>query len=235
VVAESPVPYTVDHAAELDLNANALAAWHARALALAQSMDLPPYRHEKITPDFILDIVKLSYFDQGPLLAQEKLAKSGLPLVILPHLPHTYLDGACFYSPSGRAVVALTLRFDRLDNFWFTLVHELSHVYLHLNQNTAFFDDLETGPDAVLDAQEAEANALTWSLLIPTHHWQQAREALLANSSPEQIIAFAEELQISPAIVAGRIRWETSDFSRFHSLIGNKKVRRLFRPDREEA
>lgn len=49
--------------------------------------------------------------------------------------------------PNGSPVVALTLRYDRLDNFWFTLFHKLAHVALHLEKDDveAFFDDLTEG------------------------------------------------------------------------------------------
>ncbi|MDY0019773.1 MAG: ImmA/IrrE family metallo-endopeptidase, partial [Anaerolineae bacterium] len=122
----------------------ALGAWQGRVLALASEQDLPPYEAGKLTEDLLRELVKLSKFESGPTLARELLQKHGIALVILPHLPHTYLDGACFKSPSGRPVIGLTLRYDRLDNFWFTLLHELAHVYLHLeNGDRVFFDDTE--------------------------------------------------------------------------------------------
>ena len=36
---------------------------------------------------------------------------------------------------NGAPVAALTLRYDRLDNFWFTLLHELAHIALHMDGN----------------------------------------------------------------------------------------------------
>ena len=65
----------------------------------------------------------------------EYLAHSGIPLVVEPHLPQTYLDGAAFLLPAGRPVIGLTLRYDRLDNFWFVLFHELAHVVKHLRKD----------------------------------------------------------------------------------------------------
>ena len=53
------------------------------------------------------------------------------------HLPGTYLDGAAMLSAFSQPVVALTLRYDRLDNFWFVLFHELAHVFLHLRRGCA--------------------------------------------------------------------------------------------------
>lgn len=219
---------------EGEVDEKALMAWQARALTLAEEQSLPAYEHARVNEDFIRDIVKLSYFSQGPLLAKERLNKRGIPLVILPHLPHTYLDGACFRAPSGRAVIGLTLRHDRLDNFWFTLTHELAHVLLHLDDTPfAFFDDTESSVKGPCDPKEDEANALTRDLLIPLNDWEREKTTLL-NGNRAAVHEFAEDLQISPAIVAGRIRWERSDYARFDDLIGRKKVRKLFTAENED-
>ena len=71
----------------------------------------------------------------------------GIPLVVEPHLPKTRLDGAAMLSSKGRPVIGLTIRHDRIDNFWFTLVHELIHVQEHLTTDSeTFIDDIESGP-----------------------------------------------------------------------------------------
>ena len=143
------------------MNEFALDAWQARAFTLADEQELPPYIPGSLTEEGVNYLVKLSAFEGGPLLAREYLQKRGIPFVILKNLPKTYLDGACFKSPSGRPVVALTLRYDRMDNFWFTLVHELGHLFFHLDQNNfAFFDETETrhGGNEINRPREKEAN-----------------------------------------------------------------------------
>ena len=94
--------------------------------------------------DFLTQVARLSWSDDGPRAAQEFLAQHGIPLVIERHLPRTYLDGAALRLGDGRPVVALTLRYDRIDGFWFCLLHELAHVGRHLDRDagTAFIDDL---------------------------------------------------------------------------------------------
>ncbi|MCJ7529879.1 MAG: ImmA/IrrE family metallo-endopeptidase [Anaerolineales bacterium] len=210
----------------------ALSAWQARVLDLASKHELQPYIHERFTLDFIRDIVKTSNFSTGPILAQELLEKRGIPLVVLPHLPQTYLDGACFRAPSGRPVVGMTLRHDRLDNFWFTLIHELAHIYLHLDtSDLAFFDDTEHSTHHSCNPQEIEANDLAADLLISNELWNEKKEDLLINNREARVIAFADQMGISPAIVAGRIRWETGDYTRFASLVGSKTVKKLLFSD----
>jgi len=214
---------------EGQINERAMEAWQARALELASEQDVPPYVSGSFTPENIRYIVNLSSFDEGPLLAREYLQKRGIPLVILEHLPHTYLDGACFKSPTGRPVIGLTLRHDRMDNFWFTLIHELAHVHLHLeNENVAFFDETETGVQQSRDPKEREANALASNLLISEDVWKGWRREVGKMVSKEDMIVFAGQLGISPAIVAGRYRWETGEYKNFSVLLGNRMVRRLF-------
>ncbi len=204
----------------------ALIAWQARALALASEQELPLYSHNNLTQEFIRDVVKLSSLSTGPLLAQERLQQRGIPLVTLEHLPHTYLDGACFMSPSGRPVIGMTLRHDRLDNFWFTLAHELAHVLLHLtNGDVAFFDNTEEGLSKTCDSQETEANDLASKLLIPEDVWNREGRTL---TSKKGIVAFAARLSLSPAIVAGRLRWQTGNYNNFDGLLGRRAVRKLF-------
>jgi len=211
---------------EGQLDEHAMEAWQARALELASEQELPLYSHDNFTPEFIRDVVKLSNLSEGPVLAKERLQKRGIPLVILAHLPQTYLDGACFKFPSGRPVIGMTLRHDRLDNFWFTLVHELAHIYLHLeNGNVAFFDDTEQGASRTCTPQEIEANDLAASLLLPEETWNLEKHNII---SERGIVAFADQLGISPAIVAGRLRWEANNYNNFDELLGHKAVRKLF-------
>ncbi|PLZ93728.1 addiction module antidote protein, HigA family, partial [Fischerella thermalis CCMEE 5196] len=68
------------------------------------------------------------------------LADLGVHFVIVPHLKKTYLDGAAHYL-NDKPIIALTLRYDRIDSFWFTLMHELAHIVL--GHQGIFLDNLE--------------------------------------------------------------------------------------------
>jgi HTH-type transcriptional regulator/antitoxin HigA len=214
---------------------NALVAWQAQALRLARVEvdDLPEYDPERVDDAALRTLVQQSYFSTGPQNARELLNRWGIHLIVLRHLPQTYLDGASFMAPWGRPVVGLTLRYDRLDNFWFTLLHELAHVRLHLHQaGVAFFDETwrvgGAAYDASEDEREREANAFARDTLISADMWEQRRPSLLVDPSVPSVRQAAEELRISPAIVAGRIRWESQDYTRLGSLTGAQQVREQF-------
>jgi HTH-type transcriptional regulator/antitoxin HigA len=203
----------------------ALAAWRIRVMGLAMKESLPAYRRNTVTPEFMGKLAQLSYLDAGPRLAREFLNKSGIHLVVERHLPKTHLDGAAMKLPDGSPLIALTLRHDRLDNFWFTLFHELAHVALHLDQEDyeVFFDDLNGDGH---DKCEREADAMARDALIPARHWKAS--GLTRHASAEAVTRLADQLRISPAIPAGRVRHERKDYVLLRHLIGQGKVRCLF-------
>ena len=208
---------------------NALIAWQARALQIALADDVPPFSPDALTSLFAREVVHLSCLEEGPRLVGEYLGKRGIHFVVLQHLPHTNLDGASFYTPDGNPVVALTLRYDRADNFWFTLAHELGHVILHLSQDRehdrVFFDEIDAKNATDGSSQEIEANRYAREALIPSPVWERERARLTTASA---IRRFADQLGISPAIVAGRVQWEAGDYRKFRQLVASTTVRRFF-------
>ncbi len=207
----------------------ALTAWRIRILSLARKEKLEiEFNSSLITASFGRELAKLSYLDKGPLLAREFLNKNGIHLIIEKHLEHTYLDGAAMMLADGTPVIALTLRNNRLDNFWFVLFHELAHIALHLSfDNTRYFlEDLDDVSDA---SEEKEADRWALDALIDAEIWKAS--GLTADSKYEDILNFSANLRISPAIPAGRLRRESGNYQIFARLVGNGKVRSLFEND----
>jgi len=205
----------------------ALVAWTARVIALALS-DPPPitYDPRTVTIGFMREVARLSWSSSGPLLAREFLSKSGISLIVEPHLPHTHIDGAAIMVLTNRPVIGLSLRHDRIDNFWFCLMHELSHIALHYGQGIAkFYDDLDIRHSD--DPREREADKMALEALIPESEWKGSPASAL--KSPEAAQALADRLRIHPAIVAGRMRHEFKSYQMLNQLVGHGHVRRLFR------
>ena len=203
----------------------ALAAWTIRILCHAKKSKPPvAYNKDLLTPDLLTEIARLSYFERGPLLAQEFLFKQGITLVIEPHLPRTHLDGAAIVIWSDQPVIGLTVRHDRLDNFWFCLLHELWHLILHLDEGQGqFYDDLDAGAE---DPREKEADEHAGNILVPENIWHRSPARLVP--SPQAAQRLADELRVSPAVIAGRIRHHNRSFRLLNNMIGRGQVRRLF-------
>ncbi|MCX6055617.1 MAG: ImmA/IrrE family metallo-endopeptidase [Chloroflexi bacterium] len=214
---------------EGDVDQNALFAWQAQVLTKANQGSLLEFDPSSFGSEIMDKVVHLSAYTTGPLKAREFLASLGIPLIFLQHLPHTYQDGACFLSPAGRPVIGMTLRHDRQDNFWFTLLHELSHVYLHLmrGDDLVFADNTER-VDPQCDGKEQEANVYCSDRLIPSEVWMQERDRLLNGADSSYFISLAEKLNICPAIIAGRIRQEKGDYTLYDNMLGRGEVRILF-------
>lgn len=111
------------------------------------------------------------------------------------------MDGACFWD-NENPVVVYTARYDRIDNFWFTLAHELAHVILHLpgKKNQCFLDDLsEENTD---DRKEKEADEKAEEILhvqeivnLSTPHLKYFSEAKLQS--------IAGKLGIEESVILG--------------------------------
>ena len=188
----------------------ALLAWRVAVLKKARALKLTrEYVKGSITDAWLSDLAKLSRFDQGPRLAQEFLADAGIALVFEDHFDKTYLDGAAMLDGS-RPVVALTLRHDRLDKFWFALLHELVHVQKHLDSDNDFIADNLEDKIQMQTRDEQQADEGAKHALIAPEEWENSAVRLEHNT--ENAKALADKLRIHPVIVAGRVRHDTGNW-----------------------
>lgn len=206
-------------------NEYALLAWQARVLEKARKIVLD---HEVVEFEYndtwVKDLVSLSAREGAPVEAKKLLASKGIVLVVEEHLPGTYLDGAAMMLETGHPVIALTLRHDRLDNFWFVLMHELGHVFLHLfdSLNMDFFDEEDNAED---DDLEKEADQFALDRLINPDMWDLCLSRF--SMTREAVLMDASNLGIHPSIVAGRIRKERNNYTILTDLVGQGAVRVL--------
>lgn len=216
--------------AESPTSRYALYAWLARIIqkSRAHRKGLPGYSEDVFSAEFLKELAQLSRFEKGPVLAIEILQQSGVSVVIEPSLKGTLLDGAALKDSDGTPIIGLTLRYDRVDYFWFTLIHEVAHIWRHVNDDVVIMDDLDSSSE---DSKEAEANRLASEAFIPRVQWK--RSEAFRSPSKSSIERYAKDLKIHPAIVAGRLRKESGNYSMFTDLVGQGKIRELF-SDTEE-
>ncbi|GJD39927.1 XRE family transcriptional regulator [Methylobacterium bullatum] len=202
-----------------------LVAWRARVTRIAEEMLAKQQsEYNPLDISWLLELVRLSRHASGPARARQLLHSKGILLIVERQIPGMKVDGAAFLV-NGVPVIGLTLRRDALDNFWFTLLHEVAHVILHYRAglNIGFFDDAEA---ADIDEVEREANDFASNMLIPDEKWKRSPARI--TKSAAVIEKFAQELEIHPAIVYGRIRKERNDYTIFSSAIGSNQVRKHF-------
>lgn len=173
--------------------------------------------------EFLRDVARISVFKNGPSLVREFLDQHGIVMLVEPALS-SWLDGAAIMC-RNLPVIALTLRHDRLDNFWFVVMHELVHLLKHLGPDAmSFYDDLDSDDQA--DPREVEADRLAAEALIPSDEWRASPASKLR--SADAVNHLARRLKIHPAIVAGRIRKVCNDYRVLSGMVGQGEVRKHF-------
>ena len=206
-------------------NPYALTAWCWQVLAQANQRNLR-VRSKSVQdrPGFLKQVALLSSSPNGPRKAVDFLGEHGIALEIVHHLPSTYLDGAAMRSANGNPVIGMTLRYDRIDNFWYVLLHELAHVTHHLDESsTAFIDDLKL---LGTNEKESQADDLTNEALVPNRAWDESKIA--ETPTPMAVLELAQQLGVHPAIVAGRVRYKLGNYRLLSQFVGIGGIRRLF-------
>jgi HTH-type transcriptional regulator/antitoxin HigA len=205
-------------------NQEALNVWYARVILKARDQHLSSFFDKNIINSaWFKELASYSVETDGPHKAVDFLKSNGIRVVFEPQVEGTYLDGAALLLDKTYPVIALTLRHDRIDNFWFVLFHELAHIILHLGEEfDTIFDDL----DSSIDGIEHEADEYALNISVPAEVWKKS--LVRFSPSKETIINQARTLKIHPALVAGRIRRETGKYHLYNDLIGLGEVRKLF-------
>ena len=204
-----------------------LLAWKAQvtrqALKIIQKKRV---KYRPIDVSWLKDLVRLSASEDGISKVPNLLADHGIILVAERQIVGMKVDGAAFLVDET-PVIGLTLQRDSLDNFWFTLLHEVAHVILHYRTGLAsgFFDDVD---NPQVDEFEKEADKFASNMLIPEELWARSPARIAKTADP--IERLARQLEIAPAIVFGRIRMERKNYAIFSDKIGTGKVRKQLLP-----
>jgi HTH-type transcriptional regulator/antitoxin HigA len=198
-------------------------AWVKRVetLALTQSVGpFDPHRLLSSMPELVREAATVEGVGRVPSL----LNALGIRFVVVPHLPRTKLDGAAAFTPQG-PIVALSMRFDRIDYFWFTLLHELAHLALeHIGGHL----DGETDGDTI-DVEETDANRLASEWLVRDEEVRAFAAKHRGKPSKAAIEGFAAEHRLHPGIVVGRLHHlKLVGCTHFRAML--VKVRQLLAP-----
>jgi HTH-type transcriptional regulator / antitoxin HigA len=142
---------------------------------------------------------------------QAMCAKAGLAVVWVPELKKTGISGCARWLTDRKALIGLSLRYKTDDQMWFTLFHEIGHLLLHRRQNAFIVDtgevySSERNVDPEMQRLEEEASRFAADTLIPPRALAEfTAQKTYTNHS---IHDFAEEINIGPGIVVGRLQFE---------------------------
>lgn len=180
-------------------------AWCYQAMRMASMVEAKPYSRTRFE-DGIKALRDMAAHVEEIRRVPRVLADMGVRLVIVEHLPRTRIDGAAMWI-GKKPVIALSMRYDRIDCFWHTLCHELSHIR---HGDKYSIDDSLVGEHAIgtdcRSAIEQRADAEAASALIDS----KAMRSFIARERPyfskESIIQFAHRQKIHSGIVVGQLQ-----------------------------
>lgn len=187
-------------------------AWLIMAKRMARSQATKAkYEHD----DLITLLEKLLPYRENPseiALIPELLLQFGIRFLIVQELPRTKIDGACFWLDRQSPVIVLSLRYDRIDYFWFSLLHELGHIWMRHRLKNPLVETLVVGDDSQptdkKPREEREADVFATRYLID----QTALAAFIKKQKPffskSSILAFAQSNDIHPGIVVGQLHYK---------------------------
>lgn len=177
-------------------------AWVFRALALARTVPVGAAFTEARLDKCIDALRALAGEPHEARHVQRVLADAGIRFVVVEPLPKTRIDGACLWLDSQSPVVALSFRYDRIDSFWHTLLHELGHVkHRHVDL------DIDLGKNARDDENERQANDYASEKLIPRASLADFIARVRPLYSQAKIVGFARTIGVHPGIVVGQLQF----------------------------
>ncbi len=209
----------------------AVIAWCLRLIIMSRENPVDTsYKPGIVDMEFMRHLAKFSSVPSGPIAAVEFLAQHGINVVFEDQLSKCYIDGVAMMTSDDKPVIGMTLRFDRIDNFWFCLFHELAHIAQHFKLgDLLFIDDLSLKENSgeKKDVKEIEADDMAEEALLPVSEWD--RHPISHNPSVENMLDLSSQLKINPAIVAGRARYKFNNYRLLARHVGHNQIRKLFK------
>jgi HTH-type transcriptional regulator/antitoxin HigA len=207
-------------------------AWLYRVKKIASEMLVMTYSPQAV----VSALAKLRLLTGSPEEVRKVpriLAECGIRYLLVETLSSAKIDGICLWLDDCSPVIAMTLRHDRIDNFWFVLRHELEHVLESHGRAAAMLDaELEgerAGTGASVPEEERAANEAAAEFCVP----KQMMDAFIARKAPffseRDLIGFARTIKVHPGIVAGQLHHRTGRFERFRNYLA--KVRTIVAPN----
>ena len=207
-------------------------AWLYRVKQIAQDTLAAKYSREALV-SAVSKCRGLLGSPEGTRKVPRMLAECGVRYAIVESLPGANIDGVCFWLNDRSPVIGMSLRYDRIDNFWFVLRHECEHVLQNHGHAAAMLDtDLEkerAGTGHTLPEEERIANEAAAEFCVPQSSLNKFIERKAPFFAERDIVGFARTLNLHPGLVAGQLQHKTSRYELFRHHLA--KVRSSIAPN----
>lgn len=205
--------------------------WLRRCRQVAAAMLVPEYSEDRLRWA-LTQMSRLLLSQHEVRHVPRLLAEAGVRFVIVESLPMAKIDGACLWLDPNSPVVAMSIRFDRIDNFWFVLRHEIEHVLrrdgLEDGALDAELDGARAGTGDDLPEAEREANRAAQEFCVPQGQLKRFMATKEPRVSERDFLAFARMVHVHPGLVAGQLQHHSGRYDRFRKH--QVKVRSLVVP-----
>lgn len=181
-------------------------AWLFRARKLASAIQLKAKFSDARWTEAMAKLKALTHAPQEARHVPRILSDAGIRMLLIEPLPHTTIDGVCFWLKNDERlpVIVVSLRYDRIDWFWHTLIHEMVHVKSRHGLHSEIHLDIDIFEQT--DEQEKVVNASAAHILID----RAALDNFVGRVSPmyskERIRGFAARLGVHPGLVVGQLQ-----------------------------
>ncbi len=191
-------------------------AWLFRVMQIARQMTVPDYS-ESALRSALATLEQLLAAPQEARHVPRILAECGVRFVLVERLPHGNLDGVCCWLNPQSPVIGMSLRRDKIDNFWFVLRHEIEHVLRRDGVDGWMIDsDLEgaragTGDD--LPEEERLANRAAAEFCVPGDRLASFLKRKHPFYYERDVVAFAKLLNRHPGLIVGQMQFRLNNYS----------------------
>ncbi|MGB2809934.1 MAG: helix-turn-helix domain-containing protein [Sedimentisphaerales bacterium] len=180
-------------------------AWCFRARQLAKAIQVSPFKKANLNIA-ASKLRELAAFPEEARHIPKTLAAFGIRFLVVEPLPSSKIDGATIWLNDTSPVIAVSLRYNRIDAFWFTLLHEFYHV---VYEDSSIDDDLfgdRQIPTIAKEEAERKADNKASDQLVPSYKLNSFILRVSPLFSKKHIIQFAHTIKIHPGIIVGQLQ-----------------------------
>jgi HTH-type transcriptional regulator/antitoxin HigA len=237
VQAPDEIPYLAHRAKKTSYEEReipaAQLAWLFRVRQIAKSIAAPKYS-ERALMDVVARMRSLLIAPEEARHTPRMLGECGIRFVVVEALPGSKIDGVCFWLDRNMPVIGMSMRYDRIDNFWFVLRHEIEHLLRGHGRDSSegMIDSELQGEHAsaadTLPDEERVANVAAADFCVPA----EKMESFILRKNPlfyeKDVLAFSKINNVHPALPIGQIQHRTRRFDYLKKYQG--KIRQFVLP-----
>ena len=197
-------------------------AWLYRVKHIASSMVVEPYS-KRVLRTAVVQLAALREATEQIRHVPKVLSEAGIRFVVVEPLPSSKIDAVCLWLDTRSPVIGMSLRYDRIDNFWFVLRHEIEHVLNGDGKGTAIIDSdlhlVDGEPNEALHLDESAANVAAADFCIPQEEIDDFIDRVGPLYSKKRVIAFAGSHGVHPGLVVGQLQRRINRYDLFRKML----------------